>query len=308
MHDISTLGRHPVFAPCRPRGGVGERIRQGQPPRGRGGRPRRTGGGGAGAAEPRLIGRQRMPVPYVSGGAVTDSGRGRGSACPAPGAPGAEALAGGRACVAGGACATAGRGPADGGWCAGGESPGRAVARVAGAVGAASALGPDAVRIGPVRLAVLCFLIRMRSSCGGMRVRGASGYCTSPPVGGSDVLLTSSILKYREFRGLRQGIGGRIYARNTWAVAGARAAGSRGCRGPSRSRDGSRTLTPGAQAARRASAGVPVDRSAGRSGRQVELLVGAAGAGPDLQPGAVGRRLVGDVEALAGHGVHQGVA
>lgn len=298
-------GGTPCSRPVGPVAGSGSGYGRDNRREGAVGAPGGPGGGGAGAAEPRLIGRQRMPVPYVSGGAVTDSGRGRGSVHPAPGA---EAVAGGRACVAGGACATAGRGPADGGWCAGGESPGRAVVRVAGVVGAASALGSDAVRIGPVRLAVLCFLIRMRSSCGGMRVRGASGYCTSPPVGGSDVLLTSSILKYREFRGLRQGIGGRIYARNTWAVAGARAAGARGCRGPSRSRDGSRTLPPGAQAARRASAGVPVDRSAGRSGRQVELLVGAAGAGPDLQPGAVGRRLVGDVEALAGHGVHQGVA
>lgn len=217
-----------MFAPCRPRGGVGERMRQGEPPRGRGGRPRRTGWGRCGC---RGVAADR-PSAHAGAVRVRWSGHGpggeRGSVRPAPGAPGAEAVAGGRACVAGGACATAGRGPADGGWCAGGESPGRAVVCVAGAVDAASALGSDAVRIGPVCLAVLCFLIRMRSSCGGMRVRGASGYCTSPPVGGSDVLLTSSILNCGQSKGRRQGIGGRIYARNTWAVAGVRGRGIAG--------------------------------------------------------------------------------
>jgi hypothetical protein len=93
-----------------------------------------------------------------------------------------------------------------------GEGSAVEAVRVVGAVkvlGTVATNGPDTVAIGTVRLAVLSFVIRMRSSCGGMRVRGASGYSASPPMDDLGVFLTSSRLKCREFRGCRQDIGGR---------------------------------------------------------------------------------------------------
>lgn len=115
----------------------------------------------------------------------------------------------------------------------GGDPSVRVAVRVVGAV---AVVGPGAVAIGSVRLAVLGFLIRMRSSCGGMRVRGASGYGTrARRMGRLDVLLTISILKYRESRRCRQAIGRRIYARNTWPSGAPRTAFRAIAREPPRS-------------------------------------------------------------------------